>query len=177
MQFLTEQECRSWADTRRLPLGESPWSVLADAPPFSVRYFSIPQDAGARVCVVRDLWQRIGSGKAETLLWVTTWGVWPSSEHMPLALGLRRGLGESRHVKDAPGCLARLGQDDDALSVLVVAVLFLWDCWMLAGDGKTAAFLSHDEWGVVCSLGSVPEELLRGLEVLGVLLETAPPTA
>jgi hypothetical protein len=153
MQFLTEKECRAWASARRFPLGESPYSVLADGPPFSVRYFSIPRDAGVRVAIVRDLWNRIGSGRHQTLLWPTQWSVWPSSEHVPLALGVRRGLGEERPLIEAPGCVARLGDDDNALSILVVAILFLWDCWMLSGDGATATFLSHDEWGAVCSLG------------------------
>jgi hypothetical protein len=151
--------------------------VLADGPPFSVRHFSIPQDAGVRVALVRDLWHRIGSGKSETLLWVTDWSVWPSSEHMPLALGFRRSLGEERPLIAAPGCLARLAEDDDALSILVLAILFLWDCWMLSGDGAMAAFLSHDEWGVVCSLGPMPAELLRGLSALGILLDSPPATA
>jgi hypothetical protein len=147
---------------------------LADGPPFSVRYFDIPQDPGVRVEVVRDLWQRIGSGKPETLIWVTDWSVWPSSEHMPLALGFRRGLGEERALKAAPACLARLAEDDDALSMLVLAILFLWDCWMLAGDGATAVFLSHDEWGAVCRLGVMPEDLIHGLATLDVLRDTRP---
>ena len=54
----------------RLLVGEPPDSVLADEPPSSVRYFNIPQDAGACVVVVRGLWHRIGSGKPEILTWV-----------------------------------------------------------------------------------------------------------
>src|SRR5262245_14650279 len=117
--FFTEEECRRWSAARGFPLGDAPYSVLADGPPFSVRYFDIPADAGARVTVVRDLWDRIGRGQPETLLWVTTWGVWGSSEHMPLARRFRQSLGEERPLIDAPGCLTRLGEDDDSLSLLV----------------------------------------------------------
>ena len=103
------------------------------------------------------------------MLWVTDWGVWPSSEHMPLAEGLRRGLGEERSIHEAPGCVAMLGEDDQALSVLITAVLFLWDCWLLSPNGRLAAFFSHDECGTVCSLDGIPEGLKRSLGELRVL--------
>jgi hypothetical protein len=88
---------------------------------------------------------------------------------MPLAEAVRRGLGEERSLQVAPGCLVRLGEDDQALAVLVTAVLFLWDCWVLSADGKLAAFFSHDEYGVVCGLAGVPDSLRRSLDALGLL--------
>ena len=124
---------------------------------------------GARVALVRAIWSDVGSGQPEALLWVTDWSVWPSSEHMPLADAVRRGLGEERPLHDAPGCLVRLGEDDRALAVLVTAVLFLWDCWLLSPDGKLAAFFSHDEYGVICGLAGVPDSLRRSLDALGLL--------
>jgi hypothetical protein len=175
LRFLTNEECRSWASRRQFPLGQSPKSILAERPPFSVRDFGIPQDAGARVALVRSVWDSVGRGRPETLLWVTDWSVWPSSEHMPLATALRRGLGEERSLIDAPGCMARLGEDDDAMSVLVTAVFFLWDCWLLEADGRLAAFFCHDERGAVCSRDTVPDDLLQRLAILGVLSDA--PTA
>lgn len=168
MQFLTEDQCRSWASARKYPLGERPYSVLADAPPFSCEHFTIPTDAGARVALARAIWADVGSRQPEALLWVTAWSVWPSSEHMPLAEAVRRGLGEERPLDVAPGCLVRLGEDDQALAVLVTAVLFLWDCWVLSPDGNLAAFFSHDEWGAICGLHGVPDSLRRSLDALGL---------
>jgi hypothetical protein len=46
------------------------------------------------------------------MLWVTDWSVWPSFEHMPLATFVRRGLGESRSMQEAPGFLALLGYQE-----------------------------------------------------------------
>jgi len=168
LQFLTEDQCRSWASDRKYPLGERPYSVLADGPPFSCEHFTIPTDAGARVALARAVWADVGSRQPEALLWVTAWSVWPSSEHMPLADAVRRGLGEERPLNVAPGCLVRLGEDDQALAVLVTAVLFLWDCWILSPDGNLAAFFSHDEWGAVCGLHGVPDSLHRSLDALGL---------
>jgi hypothetical protein len=87
---------------------------------------------------------------------------------MPLADAVRRGLGEERPLDVAPGCLVRLGEDDQALAVLVTAVLFLWDCWALSPDGNLAAFFSHDEWGTICGLHGVPDSLQRSLDALGL---------
>ena len=169
MQFLTEAECRAWAGKRKFPLGEKPYSVLADEPPFSCLKFAIPEDAGRRVALARYVWGAIGSQQAEVLIWVTDWSVWPSSEHMPLADAMRRGFGEDRPVHLAPGCVARYGEDDQALAVLALSVLFLWDCWLLAPDGKRAAFFSHDEYGVVSDLEGVPESVRDSLDRLGLL--------
>ena len=119
----------------------------------------------SRPCDLAD----VGSGQPEALLWVTDWSVWPSSEHMPLADAVRRGLGEDRPLSDAPGCLVRLGEDDQALAVLVTAVLFLWDCWVLSPDGTLAAFFSHDEYGVICGFPDVPDRVRRSLDTLGLL--------
>jgi hypothetical protein len=169
LQFLTEEQSRTWASDRKYPLGERPYSVRADRSPFSCQNFTIPSDAGARVALVREVWAGVGSGQPEALLWVTDWSVWPSSEHMPLAEAVRRGLGEKRPVHVAPGCLVRSGEDDEALAVLVTAVLFLWDCWVLSPDGGLAAFFSHDEYGVICGLAGVPDSLRRSLDTLGLL--------
>jgi hypothetical protein len=169
LQFLTEEQCRSWASDRKYPLGERPYSVLAAGPPFACENFTIPSDAGQRVALVRAIWSDVGSGQPEALLWVTDWSAWPSSEHMPLADAVRRGLGEERPLHAAPGCLVRLGEDDQALAVLVTAVLFLWDCWVLSPDGKLAAFFSHDEHGIICGLAGVPDSLRRSLDTLGLL--------
>jgi len=173
LQFLTEEQCRTCASDRKYPLGERPYSVLADGAPFVCQNFTIPSDAGRRVALVREIWARVGSGQPEALLWVTDWSVWPSSEHMPLADAVRRGLGEDRPLQVAPGCLVRLGEDDEALAVLVTAVLFLWDCWVLSPDGGLAAFFSHDEYRVICGLAGVPDSLRRALDALGLLENSA----
>ena len=66
-----------------------------------------------------------------------------------------------------PGHLARLGEDEFGLSVLCMAILFLWDCWVMPADDRPAIFLSHDEFGVVDTRGD-DRGLRRRLEALGV---------
>jgi hypothetical protein len=172
MRFLTDSECRAWASAHRYPLDEHPYAVLADAPPFTVLRFRIPKDAGRRVALARTLWSQVGAGRPEVLIWATDWSIWPSGEHMPLTLALRRGLGETRPIKEAPGCLTQMGEDDEALSWLTIALLFLWDAWLLAPDSQLAVFVSHDEYGEVCTRGEMPESLRRALDALAVLDRT-----
>jgi len=68
LQFLTESECRKWASQRKYPLGERPYSVRADGPPFSRLEFKIPVDAGARVALARAVWSTVGKGQPEAML-------------------------------------------------------------------------------------------------------------
>jgi hypothetical protein len=173
VQFLTDAECRTWAEARHYPTGESPFSILADAPPFATFRFRIPADAGRRVAVARSLWTGIAAGEPEVLVWVMTWSVWPSGQHLPLAEAARAGLGASAPIDITPGSLARMGEDDAGLSMVSLAILFLWDCWLLAADGTLAVFLSHDEYGEVCSRGERHAQLIRALAYLEVLDDTA----
>ena len=117
---------------------------------FHTTHFSTPPDAGRRVALARILWNSL-SDRSERLLWVTEWGVWPSSEHMPLYASLRQGFGDTRRLIDAPGHLFQLGEDDNGFSFFVIGTLFFWDVYLLGAGGDFAAFLSHDEFCVVLS--------------------------
>jgi hypothetical protein len=101
------------------------------------------------------------------LLWITDWSVWPSGEHLPLMTRLRHALREERSVYDAPGCLVRAGENDDGLSVVILALLFLWDVWILDGERRGAVLFSHDEFGDVGGHGlDEAIERLRQIQVL-----------
>jgi hypothetical protein len=67
LAVLTEAEYRAWATKRKYPLGEAPYSVLAEGPPFFCLNFAIPEDAGRRVALVRFVWGAVGSQQAEAL--------------------------------------------------------------------------------------------------------------
>ena len=172
MQYLAHDDARAWADAHGYTInGSFGRPVAAD-----VRYpihFQIPADAGARVALARVLWEASGSGVPEVLVWVTDWGVWPSGEYPPLAEAARRGLGADRPLAESPGHLVRLGEDDAGLSVLVLAVLFLWDCWVLPAGRRPAVFVSHDEYVVVDPRGDDHGVGAR-LQALGVVERSAP---
>lgn len=160
MRYLSAEKSRTWAAAHGYHVNESFGHPLAGGVSAPLR-FVIPSDAGERVALARVLWEA-GAGAAETLVWVTQHGVWPSGEHPPLAEAVRRGFGAELTLDQAPGHLARLGEDDAALSMLTLAMLFLWDCWVLPSDRRPAVFVSHDEYGVVDVRGDdmgLPERL------------------
>ena len=149
MNFLSPDDCRSWATRNGFHFDNRPRHADLEQTGFSSHKFEIPADAGRRVALARLLWESAAQGKAEALLWITEWSVWPSGEHMPLAVSLRRAFGEQRPLIEAPGHQFRLGEDSDALSFLSVALLFLWDAYLLSAGGEVAVFVSHDEYGVL----------------------------
>lgn len=172
MQFLRAEESGAWSARRGYRLNESFGRPVAGEILTPLR-FHIPADAGARVTLARTLWETIGADAPEVLVWVTEWGVWPSGEHVALAEAARRGLGATGTLGESPGHLTRLGESDAGLSVLCLAVLFLWDCWVLPADRRPAVFVSHDEFGVVDTRGD-DRGLRRRLEALGLLNDRAP---
>lgn len=147
MRFLTRSDCARWCEEHGFPVdGQYPKRPIRDG---SLIDFDIPVDAGKRVALCRLLWKIAGGqSEEERLLWIEDWSIWPSGEHLPLWTRLREALGETRSLREAPGCLCSLHDDEDGLTVLVVSCLFLWDCWLFNKTGATI-FLSHDEFGNV----------------------------
>jgi len=95
--------------------------------------------------------------------------VWPSGEHMPILTKWRAALGEGRALIEARGHLVEPGEEEDGLSVLVMACLFLWDCWIFTETGFVA-MISHDEFGFVLEHRDREQSDVRAqLTRLGVL--------
>jgi hypothetical protein len=77
---------------------------------------------------------------------------------MPLFTRLREALNESRPLLEAPGQLVKADDFDDALSVLVLALLFGWDCHVFSAAPGAVFFCSHDGWdGFFVPPGSATE--------------------
>jgi hypothetical protein len=170
VQYLTAEESRTWAGQHGYRINESFRHPLASEVVQPIR-FHIPEDAGRRVVLARTLWGTVGHGAPEALIWITESGVWPSGEHAPLADAARKGLGAARPLNETPGHLVRLGEDDAGLSILCLAILFLWDCWVLPADGRPSVFLSHDEFGVVGRRGD-DHGLQACLRTIGVAYDS-----
>lgn len=160
MEFLTPSECEQWSTAHGWPWSSRPAVHNLDEH-WSRLHFSIPSDAGRRVALLRTLWR--ATDASVRLLWVTDWSVWPSGEHFPLYSLLRERLGEHRPLHEAPGHVAALGTDDEAgLAVATVAVLFLWDLYVLGEN--CGFFVSHDEYGLLFTTNpKLAAEVQQGL--------------
>jgi hypothetical protein len=76
----------------------------------------------------------------EWLVWFNDWSVWPSGERMHVFDRLRESYGDIRRLREAPAQVFEVGEIEDAISFVAIAVLFLWDCYVLTPKGKKVLF-------------------------------------
>jgi hypothetical protein len=87
---------------------------------------------------------------------------------MPLFTRFREAFGERRPLIETPGHLLNPDETDDALSIMSVSLLFLWNCHVLSGSGRDAVFTSHDEFGWLASRDPAIAAMARE-EIVGAL--------
>jgi len=64
---------------------------------------------------------------------------------MPLFTRYRSSFGEERPLIDVPGHLLEPHDDEEAVSILAMSLLFFWDCYVLPISKRGTFFTSHDE--------------------------------
>lgn len=109
-----------------------------------------PKDSGRKVWFAKHLLSLVDR-EPEALLLIDDWAVWPSCQHEPLFTRFREALGENRPLIEAPGHLIESTDDENAQSVVVTALLFMWDCYGISSSGRDAFFFSHDEYCIFVS--------------------------
>lgn len=132
MRCLTYTECAEWCFRRSFPARHIEGYVVGphtdiQSPPFHFVEFTLPKDSGRKVAFGRFLYSLVDPAP-ELLFWLGDWAVWPSSQHMPLFRRFRQALGEGRPLIDAPGHLLTPDEADDAVSILIVSLQFVWNC-------------------------------------------------
>lgn len=143
VKVLSREETRLWCRQRDIALSER---GLPQRPDEAAR-FKIPEDAGKRVFLVAR-GMRAFSASPLFLVWFDDWSVWPSGQRMHVFERFRMSYGETRRLIDSPGHVFEHGEIEDAISFVTLAVLFLWDCYVVTPTGRELLFFSHDEWGL-----------------------------
>ena len=154
MRFLESNELTEWCRDRGLPVLEDrhplevPSLVKRGRTPFT---FSNHNPTN-RPDFVRACITALGDWD-ECLLWITCFGIWPSSEDWPAFYALRGQVGEKRSLDIAPGHFFQ--KSDAALLVQFIdsVVANAWDAYVIPvrADVPTdrRLFLSHDEWAEI----------------------------
>lgn len=179
MRICTYKECAEWCATHGYPTRQIEGHIVGPdphltEPDFRFAMFSIPEDAGRRVALAKHLLSLLDES-AELLVQIGDWAVWPSGQHMPLFDRFREAFGERRSLVEAPGHMIPNGERDDAVSILVVSVLYLWNCHVLSATGDQALFVSHDECGWFAVRGGQSlEPANKLLQEFGVLTAAGP---
>jgi hypothetical protein len=138
LRFYTQQECEKWLSDRerRKP------DAVQDAHVERVAYPSEPY----RIFFVAHWIATSLTYRRPALLWITEWGIWPSSENWHLYYRLRHTYSDLRLLHEAPGHLFLEHEAEDLASFLQVAMLNGWGGYVLTQADYVNAFFSHDEY-------------------------------
>jgi len=99
------------------------------------------------------------------LLWMTDWGVWSEvSERVAKSLAecFRSARGERNLLIDTPAHLFGETEATDAQTLLTIAIVFGWDCYVIPERGKYYARTSHDEYLEVVSNSTAIHQRFKG---------------
>ncbi|HEX8253015.1 MAG TPA: hypothetical protein VF846_07715 [Thermoanaerobaculia bacterium] len=140
MKIISNVECQSWIVGK--PHSSFTWESIEIRHKHVMRY-SMPADAGRKTALARTF-SALSDGPGEGLLWITRWGIFPSSENMTLFEGYRRSLNEKRTLASAPGHLFGAADIEQLECLLGMALYFFWDVSLFAPNGVWVR-ISHDE--------------------------------
>lgn len=163
MELLKRSECLRWCERKGIPLSRNGKPEIPSVS--EIEEFSIPADAGQRVALVRQH-VALFEGDAEVLIWITDWSVWPSGEQIHMFDRFRLSYGFESGLTERPGHLLKNNEFEELSSLVTFAALFLWDCYVVAADGRKSLFYSHDEFGTVTRSGVEPGDPENGWKPL-----------
>jgi hypothetical protein len=138
LRFYTKEECEAWLSERhrRKPdLIPAAHVERIQYPTEPYRIFSIAQSVASTL-----------THRQPALLFVTEWGIWPSSENWHLYYKVRQTYGDNRLLDDAPGHLFLGHEAEDLASFLQLSMLNGWGGYILTEANYVNAFFSHDEY-------------------------------
>jgi hypothetical protein len=144
MRAIDRRSAEAWAQAHGYELDSRMLPALRDSD--EIERFSIPQDAGKRVSIVRGH-LRMFESEEEVCVWIYDWNVWPSGQWHHLFDRFRHSYGITHSLDERPCHLIPRKEFDATISTVVYSVLMLWDCHVLAPSGRPFAFYSHDEFG------------------------------
>ena len=138
MRFYTKEECETWLSgrQRRKP------DLTPDVHVERIRY---PPEPYRIFCIAHWIASALTYHRS-TLLFITEWGIWPSSENWHLYYKLRQTYGDNRLLHEAPGHLFLEHESEDLASFLQISILNGWGGYVLTEANSVNAFFSHDEY-------------------------------
>lgn len=142
MFFKTEQECKEMAE--RLGFDRSKLTCAESETPCvgCIRVF-IEDERARSFAIAAKLTSFLGIFTT-CLVWVTEYGIWPSSENRHLYYRVRSSYGDLRELRDAPGHHYYWHEIHDLMTLVDLMIQFGWGGHVLASSG--AMYISHDGW-------------------------------
>jgi len=138
MRFYTKEDCETW-------LRGKDRAKPDDVPGLNVERISYPPEPH-RIFYFAHWIATSVTCRMPTLLWITEWGIWPSTENWHLYYRLRSTYGDRRLLHESPGHLFLEYEAEDLASFLQVSMLNGWGGYVLTHANYVNAFFSHDEY-------------------------------
>jgi hypothetical protein len=138
MRLYTPSECETWLSGRQRQKPDV-------TPRANVERFAYPSTPG-RIRYLAHWTATSIPSRMPALLWITEWGIWPSTENWHLYYRLRQSYGDQRLLEEAPGHLFLAHEGEDLATFLQVAMLNGWGGYLLTEADYVNAFFSHDEY-------------------------------
>lgn len=131
MRFYTADECDEWLKYRKRVKPDEAAGALS----YRLRY---PDEPHKMFYIAHWIATNL-TYRQPALLWITEWGIWPSTENWHLYYRLRQTYRDRRLLHEAPGHLFLGHEAEDLASFLQLAMLNGW-------GGYVNLFFSHDEF-------------------------------
>lgn len=138
MRFYTKQECEDWMRGRER-------SMPDETPDAKMERINYPAEE-YRLFPISHWIATTLTYRQPTLLWITEWGIWQSSENWHLYYKLRQSYGDHKLLHEAPGHLFLEHELEDLASFLQLSMLNGWGGYVLTHANYVNAFFSHDEF-------------------------------
>jgi hypothetical protein len=138
VRFYTRPECEEWLSGRERRKPDA-------APGVHVERIDYPSEPHHVFFIAQWIATSL-TYRMLALLWITEWGIWPSSENWHLYYKLRQSYSDQRLLHEAPGHLFLEHEAEDLASFLQVAMLNGWGGYILTQADYVNAFFSHDEY-------------------------------
>jgi len=144
VRFLTLAECKQFAADVGISEEELAAATEDEAVTRAIR-LSIEGERHRAFFLAREVVGLLGDFQS-SLMWVTDFGIWPSSENQHLYYRLRRAFGDAGTLKTAPGHLFAKGEQDDFIAFVHLALEFGWGLNVLSNPTYRWVHASHDGW-------------------------------
>lgn len=144
MRFLTLSECKQFADDAGVSEEELAAATQDQSDARAIR-LNIENERHRAFFIARQV---VGLFRdfQSALMWVTDYGIWPSSENQHLYYRLRRALEDSDTLRTAPGHLFVKSEQDDFVTFVHLALEFGWGINILTKPTYRWVHASHDGW-------------------------------
>jgi hypothetical protein len=137
-----------------------------------VRWFSIPNSRA--IIPLAETFAAFFADEEEVLLYIDDWH--NSLADYNLFERFRQGLGETSKVWEKPGHLFYPGDEADLLSLLRIALYFMWGVYVISSSGRVVVEVFDGDIAAVYGAdpGKLDKELLVRLDDLAVAGQEPP---